>query len=944
MAVSEEGIEPPEKIPFPTEKVPLKWHRMQKVGAGLQNLGNTCFVNSVLQCLTHTAPLSNYLLTHGHEKPCQDFCMMCVMQTHVSQAFSNSGGVMKPTNVVNNLRRIAKHFRYGNQEDAHEFLTYTMEELQKSCLNGCYRFGRNTQTTFIHQIFGGYLRSRVKCLKCKAVSDTYDQYLDLTLEIKSSPSVTKALEQFVTPEQLDDDNSYKCGKCKQMVTACKRFTIHRPSNVLILSLKRFSIFSGGKLSKDVKYPEYLDIRPYTSHPNGEPIIYYLYAVLVHTGFSCHGGHYFSYVKASNEQWYLMNDSAVSSVDIRTVLNQQAYLLFYVRSQNTQNGSAAYSVHTAGPSSPQQSCSQQAGGSSKPFLGPSHVIKNSMHVNGNRSPKTALNNSTVNNMTSKRPSFNGTTFNRQYNNVSSKKHKITININRLPNHHTHSLSKSLKPDSDTNAITSSTVTKPITVHPTSSVPTQTAQTPYSATMVNGKTKISSKTLVPYGEESTDESEEEPNGQSKRSWLGNSADGARVLNGHCASNNRQTDNDTTPAGTNKGEVAVPLVTYSRNGISNTGTNHDANERLSQTKENPRESSNISCIKTLTENGDSLSSMPEEAPSFQFPKVHEDQALQDSVPILGNRATVEHTPSSLLDGSMQPPVKLQAESCAKIGVPQSSSGQKEKPNQDTCISDIPSGAIDTPCSNGTSKESSNACLLHRLKSDDSVSFTEAVKDLPKNGYSLVKQDLTGQEHLCPQSIDQHPSVKERLTFADTKRVKREQLRSERNSHSREGTKSCHNDYSSRNIYREEPYSHKDNNGHRYSRARSREKDDHSRKYENSKRDRSRSQERGYCDKSRRNGYGSDTRDFREWHYEGKNYHRRSHRDYRSGWSHFERDKGREHFYGPKHHFRDTPSLHRHTADYHHQHNGTPSTKRKLEICISQHEDGRKIMRTST
>lgn len=57
----------------------------------------------------------------------------------------------------------------------------------------------------------------------------------------------------------------------------------------------------------MKYPEYLDIRPYMSQPNGEPIIYVLYAVLVHTGFNCHAGHYFCYIKVS---CWVINMSAV----------------------------------------------------------------------------------------------------------------------------------------------------------------------------------------------------------------------------------------------------------------------------------------------------------------------------------------------------------------------------------------------------------------------------------------------------------------------------------------------------------------------------------------------------------------------------------------------------------------------------------------------------------
>ncbi|XP_013376592.1 PREDICTED: ubiquitin carboxyl-terminal hydrolase 42-like isoform X2 [Chinchilla lanigera] len=162
-----------------------------------------------------------------------------------------------------------------------------------------FRFDRHTQaTTLTYQIFGGYLRSRVQCLNCKGVSDTFEPCLDITLEIKAAPSVNKALEQFVKPEQLDRENCYKCSKCKNMVPASKRLSIHRSPNVLTLSLKRFANYFGGKISKDVKYPEYLDIRPYMSEPNGEPVIYALYAVLVHSGYSCRTGHYFCYVKVS----------------------------------------------------------------------------------------------------------------------------------------------------------------------------------------------------------------------------------------------------------------------------------------------------------------------------------------------------------------------------------------------------------------------------------------------------------------------------------------------------------------------------------------------------------------------------------------------------------------------------------------------------------------------
>lgn len=328
-----DGVPAPQKVLFPVERLSLRWERVFRVGAGLHNLGNTCFLNSTIQCLTYTPPLANYLLSKEHARSCHQgsFCMLCVMQNHMVQAFANSGNAIKPVSFIRDLKKIARHFRFGNQEDAHEFLRYTIDAMQKACLNGYAKLDRQTQaTTLVHQIFGGHLRSRVKCSVCKSVSDTYDPYLDIALEIRQAANIVRALELFVKPDVLSGENAYMCAKCKKKVPASKRFTIHRTSNVLTLSLKRFANFSGGKITKDVGYPEFLNMRPYMSQSSGDPVMYGLYAVLVHSGYSCHAGHYYCYVKASNGQWYQMNDSLVHSSNVKVVLNQQAYVLFYLR--------------------------------------------------------------------------------------------------------------------------------------------------------------------------------------------------------------------------------------------------------------------------------------------------------------------------------------------------------------------------------------------------------------------------------------------------------------------------------------------------------------------------------------------------------------------------------------------------------------------------------------
>lgn len=48
----------------------------------------------------------------------------------------------------------------------------------------------------------------------------------------------------------------------------------------------------------VKYPERLDLGTYMSEGTGGPLLYTLYAVLVHEGFRCQAGHYYCFVKVN----------------------------------------------------------------------------------------------------------------------------------------------------------------------------------------------------------------------------------------------------------------------------------------------------------------------------------------------------------------------------------------------------------------------------------------------------------------------------------------------------------------------------------------------------------------------------------------------------------------------------------------------------------------------
>lgn len=363
---------------------------------GFRNMGNTCYMNSSLQCLSMTIPLADYFLGEAHKGEINASNPLG-SKGKLVQAFAKlirdvwvdcpSSRVLRPSSFKSELESYSPQFKGRNQHDAQELLSILLDGIHedlnrvknkpyieyKDCdgtkdADDAVEAWKNylqRDKSVIVDIFQGQLRNRLKCMHCGHQNIRFEPIMYLSLPIADScKSLDDCLRLFLKEERLTGDNQWYCSKCKKHRDATKKIDLWILPPILIVHFKRFRTNAYGLVASKNKAAVTFPLQDwmvgsYIKNKNGFAPRYDLYAVANHMG-QMKSGHYTAYgLHRLDDQWYEFNDSVTRAIDPSEIEQNRssAYVLFYNRVGDAESTSSNGSSERIAPLVRRQSVSR-----------------------------------------------------------------------------------------------------------------------------------------------------------------------------------------------------------------------------------------------------------------------------------------------------------------------------------------------------------------------------------------------------------------------------------------------------------------------------------------------------------------------------------------------------------------------------------------------------------
>ena len=324
---------------------------------GLANIGNTCYLNSCMQLLSHTYELNDFLKNNKRELNNVTESTIFSEWNKLREMMWSENCSIAPYGFVKAIQDVAKEkkieiFEGYAQNDVFEFLLFIIDCFHESLkrqvemkINGfaknetdilakkCYEMMRqmyNKDYSEIINLFYGISVTQIKdYLDNKMLSVACEPFSILSLSIpgKNECSILDCFDLYTKGELLVNENAWFNDATNEKQDVVKDLSFWKLPDILILELKRYSN-NNRKINTVVNSPiENLDLSKYVSGYNKEEYIYDLYGPGNHMG-NVFGGHYTANVKNANGKWYRFNDTLINEIKENEVINANTYCLFY----------------------------------------------------------------------------------------------------------------------------------------------------------------------------------------------------------------------------------------------------------------------------------------------------------------------------------------------------------------------------------------------------------------------------------------------------------------------------------------------------------------------------------------------------------------------------------------------------------------------------------------
>eukprot|EP01119_Soliformovum_irregulare_P017285 TRINITY_DN5111_c1_g1_i2.p1 TRINITY_DN5111_c1_g1~~TRINITY_DN5111_c1_g1_i2.p1 ORF type:complete len:697 (-),score=177.16 TRINITY_DN5111_c1_g1_i2:178-2268(-) len=248
-----------------------------------QNLGNTCYLNAVLQSLTSLQPFTEELKL-GNERleiSGQSF-YSCLLEI-VTEIESEKNKVINPHRVKDAIAKNTKRFAGYGQQDAHEFLSSALSQVEEDAVKPIrYLSAKNDQSEIlllsetcpINRNFNTIIKKEFTCQECQDVTSVMEIYRDFSLDFSGKkPGHRAKIEDLLHSFFQPDVVAKKCEKC-ECETATVNGRIYGLPRILILHLKRFEANfekqTYDKISEPVQPATTLDLSPFCTDDTRNP--------------------------------------------------------------------------------------------------------------------------------------------------------------------------------------------------------------------------------------------------------------------------------------------------------------------------------------------------------------------------------------------------------------------------------------------------------------------------------------------------------------------------------------------------------------------------------------------------------------------------------------------------------------------------------------------------